>query len=110
MVSRTETKVEIRVKGVYAIKPRTGQHSERPSAIFFGTIVKMPIEDFKAKMHRLTPNEVIDLLADQTYDNAKVVQQKTANVQQCIKWFHWGMALFLVFTIGRPILLSFVAA
>jgi hypothetical protein len=59
-------------------------------------------------MKDLTPNDVIDLLADQTFDNAKIVKQKTAHVQRSIKLFYAGMTCFFIFTIGRPILLSFL--
>lgn len=97
------------VKVLCVISPRIDQHSGRTSPLFFDTIAKMPIEDFKAIMKQLAPNDVIELLADQTYDNAKVVQQKTADVQQCVKLFLWGMASFFGFTIGRTILVGLVA-
>lgn len=60
-------------------------------------------------MRTITPNQVIDLLAEQTYDNAKIIAQKTTNVQGCIRLFYWGMACFFAFTIGRPVLLGFLA-
>jgi hypothetical protein len=59
-------------------------------------------------MKELTPNDVIDLLADQTFDNAKIVKQKTAHVQRSIKLFYIGMTCFFAFTICRPILLSLI--
>jgi hypothetical protein len=37
----------------------------------------MPIEDFKTTMKDITPNGVIDQLADQTFDNAKIVSLVT---------------------------------
>jgi len=94
---------------ICAISPRTDQHSGRTSPIFFGTIAKSPLEDFKKTMGLITPNQVIDQLADQTYDNAKIVARKTAYVLRSIKLFYYGMACFFVFTIGRPLLLSLVA-
>jgi len=93
---------------VDTIKPRTTRHTGKSSPLFFATIADMAHEDFKATMKRLTPNEIIDLLADQTYDNARIVCQKTAAVQRSVKLFCWGMACFFAFTIGRPILLSLV--
>jgi hypothetical protein len=37
----------------------------------------MPIEDFKTTTKDITPNGVIDQLADQTFDNAKIVAQES---------------------------------
>src|SRR5713226_3715337 len=91
---------------ICAISPRTTQHSGRVSPLFFGTIAGMPIEDFKTTMKTLTPNDVIDQLADQTFDNAKIVTQKTDHVRRSIRFFYCGMTCFFAFTIGRPILLS----
>lgn len=94
---------------ICAITPRTGQHSGRTSPFFFGTIASLPLEDFKKAMNEITPNQVIDQLADQTYDNAKIVKQKTNYVRRSIKLFYCGMACFFAFTVGRPLLLSLVA-
>lgn len=94
---------------VCAISPNTAQHSGRPSPLFFGTIAEMGIENFKNTMKTLTANNAIDLLADQTYDNAKIVAKKTTRVRRSIKFFYYGMAFFFAFTIGRPILLSLIA-
>lgn len=94
---------------ICAISPRTTQHSGRVSPLFFGTIASMPIEDFKATMKTIAPNDVIDQLADQTFDNAKIVAQKTVHVRRSINFFYYGMTCFFAFTIFRPILLSLVA-
>jgi hypothetical protein len=94
---------------VRTIAPRLSQHSGRPSPLFFATIAQTGIEDFKATMRTITPNQVIDLLAEQTYDNAKIIAQKTSSIRGCIRLFYWGMACFFAFTIGRPVLLGFLA-
>ena len=94
---------------ICAITPRTGQHSGRISPFFFGTIASLPLEDFKKAMNAITPTQVIDQLADQTYDNAKIVTRKTEYVRRSIKLFYYGIACFFAFTIGRPLLLSLVA-
>jgi hypothetical protein len=47
------------------------------SPLFFGAIASMPIEDFKTTVKDITPNGVIDQLADQTSDNAKIVAQES---------------------------------
>jgi len=60
-------------------------------------------------MKTLPPNELIDLLADQTYDNAKIVQQKTQAVQQSMKAFFVGLACFFAFAIGRTIIIGVFA-
>ena len=93
---------------VCAISPRTTQHSGRVSPLFFGTLVDMGIEDFKKTMKSITPDDVIDQLADQTFDNAKIVTQKTELVRRSINLFWWGMTCFFVFTVFRPILVSLV--
>ena len=93
---------------ICAISPRTTQHSGRISPFFFGTIASMPIEDFKTTMKTITPNDVINQLADQTFDNAKIVTQTTGYVRRSINLFWWGMTCFFAFTIFRPILLSLV--
>ena len=93
---------------VCAISPRTAQHSGRVSPLFFATIASMPIEDFKTTMKTITPNDVIDQLADQTFDNAKIVAQKTGYVLRSVNLFWWGMTCFFAFTVFRPILLTLV--
>jgi hypothetical protein len=91
---------------ICAISPTTSQHSGRSSPLFFGTIADMGIEDFKATMKNITPANVIDQIADQTYDNAKIVARKTAHVRRSIRFFYYGLGCFFAFTVCRPILLS----
>ena len=62
---------------IHIIKPRTGQHTGKASLLFYGTIATMPCEDFKKQMGSISPNEYADLLIDQTFDNAKILHQKT---------------------------------
>ena len=94
---------------ICAIIPRTNRHSGRNSPLLFGTIANMPIEDFKTTVKTITPSELIDQLADQTFDNAKIVVQKTTYVVQSIKYFWWGMTCFFIFSILRPILVILAA-
>lgn len=96
------------IKVIRVITPRVGQHSGRPSPLFFDTIAKMPLEDFKAAMKHMVPNEYLDRVLDQCYDNAKILQLKTATVLEGIRLLYGGMLCFFVFTVGRPILLSIV--
>lgn len=91
---------------IRCIKPRINRHTGKSSPLFFMTIAEGSHEDFKATMKTLTPDGIVDHLADQTYDNAKVVQAKTANVLRSFTLFLCGLCCFLAFTIGRPILLS----
>ncbi|MBL0158885.1 MAG: hypothetical protein IPP47_17520 [Bryobacterales bacterium] len=90
------------------IAPRTAQHTGKCSPLFFGTIACLPHEDFKKIMRELTPTDVIDRLADQTYDNAKIVTEKAKSVTRSVKLFLAGVACFLIFTMGRSILLGIV--
>jgi hypothetical protein len=91
---------------IRCIKPRTNRHTGKTSPLFFMTIAEGSHEEFKATMKSLNPDGIIDHLADQTYDNAKIVQAKTANVHRSFTLFLCGLYCFLAFTIGRPILLS----
>src|SRR5262245_35279981 len=43
------------IKVLCVLSPRIHQHSGRPSPLFFDTIAKMPIEDFKSTMKQLAP-------------------------------------------------------
>lgn len=68
----------------------------------------MPLDDFRKAMASPPVNESLRLLAEQTYDNAKVVAKKHARVHEAINRFFWGVLCFLAFTIGRSILLALV--
>ncbi len=91
---------------IRAITPKTARHTGKTSPLFFDTIADTPHEAFKQQMKTLQPDELLDLLADQTYDNAKIVQQKTRAVQRSTKAFFIGLACFFVFTIGRTIIIG----
>ena len=91
---------------VRCIKPRVKRHTGKTSPLFFGTIAEGSHEEFKAIMKTLTPESVIDTLADQTFDIAKIVQEKMCNVQHGFTYFLCGLCCFLAFTIARPIVLS----
>jgi hypothetical protein len=73
---------------IHAIKPRTDRHTGRNSPLFFGTIADMPCEDFKDRMKILTPNQYLDCLIDQTYDNAKIVRQKNRHLRMFTEYYH----------------------
>jgi hypothetical protein len=68
----------------------------------------MALDDFKKKMASLEVDEALCLLAEQTCDNARVVATKHTRVHEAINRFFWGVLCFLVFTIGRSILLALV--
>ncbi len=91
---------------IQAIQPATIRHTGKASPLFFDTIADMPHEEFKQRMKTLQPDETLDLLADQTYDNAKIVQQKTRAVQASISAFFIGLACFFLFTVGRTIIIG----
>jgi uncharacterized membrane protein len=91
---------------VLTIRPNVTQHSQKASPLFFQSICSTPLEDFRNTMLMLLPNKAIELLAEQTYDNAKVVAKKHAYVHDTINRFLWGLLSFLTFTIGRAILLA----
>jgi hypothetical protein len=91
---------------VLTIRPNVTQHSQKHSPLFFQTIAAMPLDDFRKLMTTLSMNSAIDLIAEQTYDNAKIVARKHARVHDAITRFFLGVLCFLVFTIGRSILLA----
>jgi Family of unknown function (DUF5706) len=93
---------------VMTIRPNVVQHSQKPSPLFFQSIASMAFDDFKNKMASLKADEALCLLAEQTYDNAKVVATKHARVHDAINRFFWGVLCFLIFTIARSILLALV--
>lgn len=92
---------------IKTINPRTDRHTGKSSPLFYGSIAQMSHEDFKATMRALATSEFVDLLIDQTYDNAKIVDAKTNTVRRSIKFFVAGALCFFTFTIARTILVSF---
>jgi hypothetical protein len=92
---------------IKTIHPRTGRHTGKSSPLFYATIAQMSHEDFKATMRTLPTNEFVDLLIDQTYDNAKIVATKTETVKASVKFFVAGALCFFTFTIARTLLVSF---
>ena len=93
---------------VMTIRPNVGQHTQKPSPLFFQSIASMPLDEFRKTMASLPIDETLRLLAEQTYDAAKVVAKKHARVHEAINWFFWGVLCFLAFTIGRSILLALI--
>ena len=93
---------------VMTIRPNVDQHTQKPSPLFFHSIASMPLDDFRKKMSSIQANETIGLLVEQTYDNAKVVTRKQIRVRAGINRFFGGLLCFLVFTIGRAILLALI--
>jgi hypothetical protein len=93
---------------VLTIRPDVNQHTQKASPLFFQSICSTPIDEFRSTMLMLLPNKAIELLAEQTYDNAKVVAKKHTRVHDTINRFFWGLMCFLIFTVGRAILLALV--
>jgi hypothetical protein len=93
---------------VMTIRPNVEQHSQKPSPLFFHSIASMPLDDFRKKMSSLPANETMGLLIEQTYDNAKVITRKQIRVHGAINRFLGGFLCFLVFTVGRSILLALI--
>jgi hypothetical protein len=93
---------------VMTIRPNVEQHSQKPSPLFFHSIASMPLDEFRKRMSSLPPDETVGLLAEQTYDNAKVITRKQMRVHGAINRFLGGLLCFLVFTIGRSILLALI--
>lgn len=91
---------------VQTIRPNVTQHSQKPSPLFFQTIVQVPLEEFRNTITTLSADRAAELLAEQTYDNARIMAQKNRMVQRTTDWFVYGMICFLLFTIGQVILLA----
>jgi hypothetical protein len=93
---------------VLTIRPNISQHTQKPSPLFFQTIASMALDDFKNKMAALKVDDALCLLAEQTYDNAKIVTKKHLRVHDAINRFFWGVLCFLVFAVARPMLLALI--
>lgn len=93
---------------VMTIRPNVSQHSQKPSPLFFQSIASMALDEFKSKMAALKVDDALCLLAEQTYDNAKIVATKHVRVHDAINRFFWGVLCFLVFTVARSILSALV--
>lgn len=93
---------------ILTIRPNASQHTQKPSPLFFQSIASMPLDDFRKTMASLPVSEALHLLAEQTYDNAKVVATKHARVHEATNRFFWGVLCFLIFIIGRSILLALI--
>jgi hypothetical protein len=56
----------------------------------------------------MTPNVYLNLLIDQTFDNAKIPNQKSKDAQRSVRVFCWGLAFIVLLTMGRPIFTSLI--
>lgn len=88
---------------IHAIRPKVHQPSQKPSPLFFHTIAQLPIDVFRTTMESLTPDQVVTLLAEQTYDNAQIMVVKNACVNCATDWLFRGLTCFLLFTVGQAI-------
>jgi Family of unknown function (DUF5706) len=93
---------------VLTIRPNVTQHSQKHSPLFFQSIAATSLDEFRKVMTSLPVNNAIDLIAEQTYDNAKIVARKHERVHDAINRFFLGVLCFLIFTIGRSILLALI--
>lgn len=91
---------------VQTIRPNVSRHSQKHSPLFFQQIAQVPLEEFRTTMTSMTPDHALALLAEQTYDNAKVMEKKNARVHNAVNLFLCGMTCFLLFTVGQAILLA----
>jgi len=76
---------------IQCIKPRLTQHTGNQSPFFFGSIAAGSHEKFKETMKTLSPVSIMETLADQTFDIAKIVQTKAAYVQRSFRCFLIGL-------------------
>lgn len=83
------------------IRPNVTQHSQKHSPLFFQNIARMPVDEFRTLMIGMSADRALELVIEQTYDNAKVMEKKNRSVHNAVNLFFWGMACFLAFTIGR---------
>jgi len=93
---------------VLTIRPNVAQHSRKTSPLFFKALRLWPWTTSRRRWLLLRSIRALCLLAEQTYDNAKVVATKHVRVHEAINRFFLGVLCFLVFTIGRSILLALI--
>jgi Family of unknown function (DUF5706) len=86
---------------VLTSRPNVTQHSQKHSPLFFQSIAATSLNEFRKVMTSLPVNNAIDLIAEQTYDNAKIVARKHARVHDAINRFFLGAKAYLGTLMGE---------
>lgn len=74
------------------------------SLLFFGSIAKMRLADFKAKVKARTPKEMEDDLLEQVHTNSTIAQAKFASLRAAVLWslcalVWWAVTIALAFAL-----------
>lgn len=72
----------------------TSKVSDR-NLFFFKTIVKFTESDFKEKIKKISDDEILETLADQTYINSKIASRKFDHLNRSLIWLFWFLLLDL---------------
>ena len=88
------------------IFPKRKAYTQKSSAFYYQSISAMAVADFQNTMRSLNEDEIIDLLSDQTYNNAKVVVKKFDQLCTSIIWFWIGLGLLITYIAASSILMQ----
>jgi pycsar effector protein len=83
-------------KSLSAIYPRIGKKKTNKSHLYFGGITNYTSINYKQDMRKITENEYIEELIDQTYINAGIAERKHKEFRDAIKFFVIGMVIFII--------------
>ena len=73
---------------MWAIIARVKNPNDSSSLFFFGTIVKMELQNYKDQANGVTEQELIEDLEEQIHTNSKICNQK-------VKYYNIGMNFLL---------------
>ena len=87
------------LKLVDVVKPRLVPLTQRKSPLYYDTISKTTVEEFKKIVTVMGYQQAIDELADQTYNNSAVASRKYARVKEGLDWMMWSGAFGIPFVV-----------
>jgi len=84
---------------VNIIYPKLKPQSKRKSLLFFQTIDRMEMKQFKNNVLKLKQNDLIDEFLDQTYNNSVIAVQKFKQIEKSISYLKWSFLLGLLLVL-----------
>ena len=97
------------LKLVDVVKPRLVPLTQRKSPLYYDTISKNTVEEFKMAVKVMDYRQAIDELADQTYNNSAVASRKYTRVKEGLGWMMWSGAFGIPFVVLTQVLDVLVA-
>ncbi|MEX2672973.1 MAG: Pycsar system effector family protein [Phycisphaeraceae bacterium] len=88
------------MKMISVVRPRILNHEQAaPSPFFFQSIAHMPMDQYKAMMENLEPDDAVDELTTMIYHNSVVADAKFRKLDQAIRWLLGGGLFGFVFAL-----------